>query len=151
MRILILHTTFWIVNRQHFRTIFWHGNYLNWNYKTSSWWLVVCVTSAPVAYPEVYVKWHIYIYIYIYIQPALWLLMSWCFSTRSSVAIVLRMHPSISSCLCVNEAKWFKNDLRCENCCNQTRYAIPFCFCMCGKSKQYCLLKVTLPRSSVVC
>ena len=38
------------------------------------------------------------------IFSALWLLMVWCFSTRASVATLLSMHPSISSCLVVN--KW---------------------------------------------
>ena len=32
----------------------------------------------------------------------LWLLMAWCFSTRTSVATVLSIHPCISSCLWVN-------------------------------------------------
>ena len=30
---------------------------------------------------------------------ALWVLMTWCFSTRALVATVLSIHPSISSCL----------------------------------------------------
>ena len=30
---------------------------------------------------------------------ALWILMAWCFSTRASVATVLRTHPCVSSCL----------------------------------------------------
>ena len=38
------------------------------------------------------------------IFSALWLLMVWCFSTRASVATLLSMHPSISSCVAVN--KW---------------------------------------------
>ena len=33
---------------------------------------------------------------------ALWILMAWCFSTKSSVATVLIMNPSISRCLWVN-------------------------------------------------
>ena len=36
------------------------------------------------------------------ISSALWVLMSWCFSTRASVATVLSMHPCVSSCLGVN-------------------------------------------------
>ena len=36
------------------------------------------------------------------IQSALWILMSWCFSTRASVVTVLSTHPCIYSCL------WFK-------------------------------------------
>ena len=36
------------------------------------------------------------------ISSTLWLLMAWCFSTRSSVTTVLNMHPCISSFLQVN-------------------------------------------------
>ena len=35
-------------------------------------------------------------------QSALWILMTWCFSTRALVATVLTMHPCVSLCLRVN-------------------------------------------------
>ena len=35
-------------------------------------------------------------------ESALWILMTWCFGTRSSVATVLIMQPCISSCLWVD-------------------------------------------------
>ena len=35
-------------------------------------------------------------------KSILWLLMAWCFSTRSSVATVLITHPCISSCSWIN-------------------------------------------------
>ena len=38
------------------------------------------------------------------ICSALWVLMSWCFSTRASVATVLSTHPCVSSCLWVNDS-----------------------------------------------
>ena len=37
------------------------------------------------------------------VESALWILMAWCFSTRTSVATVLIMHPCISWCLRVKE------------------------------------------------
>ena len=33
------------------------------------------------------------------VQSALWMLMAWCFSTRTSVATVLTTHPCVSRCL----------------------------------------------------
>ena len=36
------------------------------------------------------------------IQSDLWILMAWCFSTRSLVATVLSTHPSVSSCYGLN-------------------------------------------------
>ena len=37
------------------------------------------------------------------ILSALWLLMAWCFSTRTSVATVLNTHPYLCSCLWINQ------------------------------------------------
>ena len=48
------------------------------------------------------------------ISLALWILMARCFDTRASVAIVLSMHPCVSSCL------WVKWDMICF-CTGNTR------------------------------
>ena len=44
------------------------------------------------------------------ILSALWLLLTWCFSTRASVATVLIMHPFVSSRLWVNELDLISTD-----------------------------------------
>ena len=56
----------------------------------------------------VHFEWNIFVWNWsntINNYSALWILMAWCFSTRASVATVLRMHPCIVSCLWVNSMR----------------------------------------------